>query len=140
MTSEHFWCGLARFDDARMGYRIIELCKGTQDGRAFYAFIGIEPHNLRYFLDHYRAGELHDFAVFGRELLRGWGVAPPEDIIEYMRRKYNVEFSLNPAQIERIAVATAQMLSGDQAQILQKLSPFLNDNPQDTSVAVCKAC
>lgn len=111
MKPDRFYDGLARFDDARFGVRVIRLCKGQIENQPFYAFVGIEPQNLFYFHEHYKDGAYTDFRVFGRELLRGWGEEPPEDVAEYMRSKYNVHFEDEPEHVMDIARMSARMMS-----------------------------
>lgn len=107
--------GLARFDEARFGFRIVRLCRGRSEGRIFYAFLAIEPHNLEYFERHYQDGLLADFSAFGTELLRGWGEAPPLAIVDHIRDKYGVEFGVDEAYIAMLA-----RMASNQAQQAEK--------------------
>jgi hypothetical protein len=84
--------GIGRFGDSRYGFCIIQLCHGKADNRDFYAFVAIEPQNYPFFKKNYRPGVGTNFAAYGRELLRGWGLTPPQDIIDHVSRKHNVDF------------------------------------------------
>lgn len=110
MESNRMGEGLARFDGARFGFRIVRLCRGYAEGKDFYAFVAIEPHNLAYFRQHYQDGVLSDFSVFGVELLRGWGEAPPQAIIDHVQNKYGIEFDVDGAYIESLAQMAVQQV------------------------------
>ena len=130
METDRIGDGLARFEDSRFGFRIVKLCRGKVSGKSFFAFIGIEPQNYPYFLEHYRDGIRSDFQIFGCELLRGWGDDPPEDIIRYMQEKFHVEFEVDQSEIMQIAKMTASMM---QEGWTRSPVPFQNLNPPNTS-------
>ncbi len=125
ITADDTGKGLARFDEARFGFRIVRLCRGRAEGRDFYAFLAIEPHNLEYFERHYQDGLLADFSAFGTELLRGWGEAPPAAIIDHVRDKYGVEFGVDEAYVAMLA----RMASSQARQTDEGLSVPLSFTP-----------
>lgn len=112
--------GIGRFDHASHGFCMVPVCQGVLQNKEFYAFVAVEPQNYPYFKKHYRRGQSSNFDVYGQELLRGWGPAPPEDILEFMRRKYKIEFSVEPLFIERMLAVS----SVSPAQLSKNVSPF----------------
>ena len=106
MDHPRYHHGLLRSDDARFGFTIVKYCKGVLDGRAFYAFIAIEPQNFPYVTRNYQPFKFSDFSAFGKELLRGWGENPPEDILNFIQYKHNIEFGINPAYLLHLAGLT----------------------------------
>lgn len=108
MERTRYQNGLARDHSSRFGFKIIKFCQGTTQDRPFYAFVSIEPHNLGYFENHYKADHYTDFSLFGREILRGWGDTPPDEIIDFIRFKHNIEFGVDPAYILHMACLTLQ--------------------------------
>lgn len=104
--------GIGRFDHARYGYCIVPLCQGKIQNKDFYAFVAIEPHNYPYFKKHYRQGIASSFDAYGKELLRGWGTMPPEDILDHISRKYNVEFGVDRPFVEHLVTLTNNSANG----------------------------
>lgn len=100
--------GIVRSENARFGFKIIKFCQGKIDGRAFHAFIAIEPQNLAYFENHYRPGVMSDFSAYGQELLRGWDETPREMVVDYLKYKHDIEFGVDPAYILHLAQLTLQ--------------------------------
>jgi hypothetical protein len=100
--------GVGRFDGTRYGYCIVTLCKGKAEEKDFYAFVAIEPQNYPYFQQRYPEieGRESDFRPYGKELLRGWGTAPPDDIFEHVSNKYSIEFDVRPEFVERLVALT----------------------------------
>lgn len=94
--------GLGCFKFATSGFCVVELCHGVEQGRDFYAFIAIEPQNYRYFKSRYRPGEQSHFSNYGYELVRGWGVEPPQAIKDYMLVKHGVEFGVSENFLNRM--------------------------------------
>ncbi len=96
--------GISRFEGAKHGFCIVSLCQGKLDEKDFYAFVAIEPQNYAYFKKDYQAqkGIASSFGAYGKELLRGWGGLPPEDVVHHVSRKYNVEFDVMPEFLERL--------------------------------------
>lgn len=115
--------GVVRSDEARFGFKIIKFCQGLLADDVFYAFIAIEPQNLGFFENHYTPGAYSNFAVFGEELLRGWGSAPPDDIVAYLQSKYGIEFGVDRAYILHLSQLTLQ--ANERADSLS--SPFPED-------------
>ena len=100
--------GIMRAEKARHGFKIIKFCQGRSAHGRFYAFVSIEPGNLPYFEDQYKPGMHCDFKAFGDEILRGWGLAPPEDIVEHLKLKYNIEFGVDPEYLLHLSGLTLQ--------------------------------
>ncbi len=98
--------GIGRFANARHGFCVVSLCQGKEGGSDFFAFIAIEPHNYNYFRKIYEKGVATDFSAFGQELLRGPGLAPSQDIIDYVRNKYDIEFNIDRRFMERLIAIT----------------------------------
>lgn len=94
--------GLGCFRFASNGFCIVVLCHGKEQGRDFYAFIAIEPHNYRYFQKRYRPGEDSTFTAYGFELARGWGKEPPETMTRYMLERHGVEFGVSDHFLSRV--------------------------------------
>ena len=94
--------GLGCFKFSTSGFCVVTLCHGQENGRDFYAFIAIEPQNYRLFKSRYRPGEMPSFTSYGYELIRGWGVEPPQAIREYMLVKHGVEFGLSDNFLNRM--------------------------------------
>ncbi len=96
--------GIGRFDGTQYGFCIVSLCQGKLGDRDFYAFVAVEPQNYPYFKKHYQAqkGRASNFGAYGKELLRGWGCKPPEDVVHHVSRKYDVEFDTQPEFVERL--------------------------------------
>ena len=87
--------GLGCFKFSPVGFCIVTLCHGKEEGRDFYAFIAIEPQNFRYFKKRYRPGEMSSFKTFGYELVRGWGTEPDLSVITHLSSRYGIEFSIS---------------------------------------------
>ena len=113
MEPKRYQHGLVRSENARFGFKIIKFCHGLSNGRDFYAFVAIEPHNLGYFENHYTDYYHSDFSAFGQEILRGWGETPPEDIIDYIKLKHSIEFGVDPAYLLHLARLTLQTRERD---------------------------
>ena len=94
--------GIGRFAHARYGFCIVTLCQGKIQDKSFYSFVAVEPQNYSYFRKNYKKGDASHFDAYGQELLRGWGDAPPEDIIEYLRTRHGVEFDVSKQFLERL--------------------------------------
>jgi hypothetical protein len=105
--------GIGRFAHARHGFCVVSLCQGKQDNDTFFAFVAIEPHNYSYFRKTYAQGIATDFSVFGRELLRGPGTLPSQDVIEYVKAKYNIEFDVDRQFMERLVAVTTSSASSE---------------------------
>ena len=95
--------GLGCFKHARNGLCVVTLCKGRDHERDFYAFVAIEPQNYGYFKKRYRPGEAQNFSVYGFELMRGWGDAPPQEIIDHIESKHGIEFNVSEHFLDRLA-------------------------------------
>ncbi|MCC6599005.1 MAG: hypothetical protein IT559_09490 [Alphaproteobacteria bacterium] len=108
MELQHMHDGLARFENARFGFRVVRLCRGRAGDRPFYAFVAIEPQNLDYFGRHYQECVLSDFSVFGQELLRGWGETPPAEVTDHVRQKFGVEFDVDQEHIMALVWLASQ--------------------------------
>lgn len=106
--------GIMRTENGRFGFKIIKFCQGVLDGKGFYAFIAIEPHNLGYFENTYKPGLYSDFRPFGHELLRGWGDTPPHIIVDYLKHKHDIEFGVDPAYILHLSRLTLQTKEREQ--------------------------
>lgn len=94
--------GIGRFAHARHGFCVISLCQGKINNKNFYAFVAVEPHNFKYFEKKYKKGENKDFKAFGEELVRGWGTKPSQDILDFVSRKYSVEFQVERSFLDRL--------------------------------------
>lgn len=130
MEPERYQNGLTRAENSRFGFKIIKFCHGRIDDKDFYAFMAIDPKNIGYFENHYKAGAYSDFSFYGQEILRGWGEAPPEDIVEYLKFKYSIEFGVDPAYILHL---TQMTLQNNQNGYTDLQSPFLSPNLQERS-------
>ena len=113
--------GIMRAEKARHGFKIIKFCQGQNVHGPFYAFVSLEPNNLPYFEEHYEPGMHCDFKAFGEEILRGWGLAPPEDIIEHLKLKYGIEFGIDPDYLLHLAGLTLQ---SEEKGLNPSTSPF----------------
>jgi hypothetical protein len=102
--------GIGRFAHARHGFCVVSLLQGKHNNDSFFAFVAIEPHNYKYFRRTYERGLGTDFSAFGIELLRGDGLIPSEDVIDYVRNKYNIEFDVDRPFMERL-IAQASISS-----------------------------
>ena len=100
--------GLMRCEDSRFGFKIVTFCHGLESGKPFYAFVAVEPQNFGYFKNHYIKDCYSDFSAFGKETLRGWGKTPPDDIIQHIKLKHDVEFGVDPAYVLHLAGITTQ--------------------------------
>lgn len=100
--------GLLRAEKTRHGFCVVRICQGTIEGRHFYAYIAIEPHNYDYFKKHYEALRQSDFSLYGKELLRGWGEAPPSSVHALVQQKYDIEFDVDPKFLERLLAITKE--------------------------------
>ena len=87
--------GLGCFKFAATGFCVVALCHGQESGRDFHAFVAIEPHHFRLFLNRYRAGEMSDFSAYGHELARSWGREPSPAIREYVQVRHGVSFDIS---------------------------------------------
>jgi hypothetical protein len=103
--------GIGRFDHAEHGFCIVPVCQGLIHNKEFYAFVAVEPQNYPYFKKYYRIGVSSSFDIYGHELLRGWGRVPPPDIVEFVRRKYNLDFGVTPPLVARM-IATTEIYNG----------------------------
>jgi len=92
MEPLRYQSGVMRCERARFGFKIIKFCQGSVAFDSFYAFVALEPQNLNYFNNRYKRGIFSDFSVFGEEVLRGWGLIPPRDIIEHLQQKHCIKF------------------------------------------------
>jgi hypothetical protein len=120
--------GIMRMDDTRYGYSVVRLCKGAIEGQTFFAFVAVEPHNLDYFRQNYKAGTHTHFSPFGTELLRGWGGEPEPHIAKHVEEKFGVCFCND----EFSAEAAAQMVRHDLS--LAHINVFGNQS-KDTAKA-----
>lgn len=98
--------GIGRFAHTRHGFCVVSLCQGQENNENFFAFVAIEPHNYNYFRKSYERGQANDFAVFGRELLRGPGLVPSQEVIDYVRNKYGIEFDVDKCFVERLVAVS----------------------------------
>ena len=126
--------GIIKMDGTRYGYSVVRLCQGTVEGRAFFAFVAVEPQNLEFFRTHYKAGTHTQFSPFGSELLRGWGDEPAAHIIEYVKEKFGVHFCDYIFSAEAAAQMVRQDLSlaninvfGHQSEDTAETNPSLID-------------
>ncbi len=103
--------GIGRFAHTRHGLCVVSLCQGKENNENFFAFIAIEPHNYGYFKKTYQKGMANDFTVFGHELLRGPGIFPSDDVIEYVCSKYHIEFNVDRRFMERLVALTTHSAS-----------------------------
>lgn len=87
--------GLGCFKFSTQGFSIVILCHGQEEGRDFYAFVAIEPHNFRTFKNRYNPGTASNFRAYGFELVRGWGTVPPQDVIDQLLEKYGIQFGVS---------------------------------------------
>ncbi len=94
--------GIGRFAHARCGFCVISLCQGKINNKDFYALVAVEPHNFEHFKKKYKKGESTNFNAFGEELTRGWGTKPSQDILDFVSRKYGVEFHVQPRFLDRL--------------------------------------
>jgi hypothetical protein len=115
--------GIGRFTHTRHGFCVVSLCQGQENNETFFAFVAIEPHNYGYFKKCYEKGQANDFTAFGRELLRGPGLVPSQEVIDHIRSKYNIEFDVDKCFVERlVAVSTTTNTSKNSAST--ESSPF----------------
>jgi len=105
--------GIGRFAHARHGFCVVSLCQGKQDDSTFFAFVAIEPHNYNYFRKVYEQGVATDFSAFGRELLRGPGNVPSQDVIDFVKNKYGIEFDVDRQFMERLVAVTTSSASSE---------------------------
>lgn len=98
--------GVMRCQRTRFGFKFIQFCQGALECGSFYAFIAIEPQNLHYFENRYKQGDLSDFSAFGDELLRGWGLVPPKDIVKHLQYKHRIQFGIDPHLIQQLSDST----------------------------------
>jgi hypothetical protein len=94
--------GLGCFKFSTLGFSVVTLCHGKDNGQDFYAFVAIEPQNFRYFKKRYIAGESANFAAYGFELLRGWGTEPPQAVVDMLLAKHGVEFGVSEHFLNRM--------------------------------------
>lgn len=97
---------IGRFAEAQFGFCVVVLCHGRLEEQDFFAFVAIEPQNIPHFETHYQPGEHAHFKPFGRELLRGWGAGPSDEITDYVALKYNLEFDVEPDFLQRLIAVT----------------------------------
>jgi hypothetical protein len=125
MEPTRYQNGLMRCDNARFGFKIVKFCcgqmRGFFDDKTFYAFVAIEPQNFEYFEKRYEPYKFSDFTVFGEELLRGWGEEPPQDILEHLKRKHDIQFGIHPASLLKLVGVPLQI----QERAKKPSDPFL---------------
>ena len=122
MELQSYQHGLMRCEDTRFGFKIIVFCHGVVGDKPFYAFVAIDPQNFGYFESHYIENCYSEFSAFGKEILRGWGKTPPEDIIQHIKFKHGIDFGVDPAYILHLAGITIQ--TEERAQ--KPSTPFLD--------------
>jgi hypothetical protein len=94
--------GLGCFRFSSLGFCVVEVCHGQENGRDFFVILAIEPQSYRYFKKRYQPGETSNFAGLGYELIRGWGKAPSEDVMEKLAVKHGVEFGVSDNFLNRL--------------------------------------
>jgi len=105
--------GLGCFKFSSSGFCVVALCRGKEDGKDFYTYLAIEPHNYRHFVQSEAAKTGMNLTNYGHVLLRGWGAEPNINARNYLSKKYGIEFGLSEnflaSLVESLAPAAAPL-------------------------------
>ncbi len=104
--------GIILKEESEQGFKVIALCRTSEDSDDYYAFFAVDPCKYFRFVRNIREGV--DPATCGAEILyKGKGKSPSLSILHEVRQKFDIRQEITDPVVRR-AISSINADNGDE--------------------------